>query len=52
MASRSARAMPGSVAECEASGSPKPPEIELYESYPLTDNDEIVSERITDAFRS
>ncbi len=39
-------------AECEASGSPKPPEIELYESYPLTDNDEIVSERITDAFRS
>ncbi|WP_432560597.1 amidohydrolase [Granulicoccus sp. GXG6511] len=39
-------------AECEASNSPKPPEIELYESFPLTDNDEIVSDRITDAFRA
>jgi amidohydrolase len=27
------------TAECEAAGSPLPPEIELYESYPLTDND-------------
>ncbi|MDO5682075.1 MAG: amidohydrolase [Propionibacteriaceae bacterium] len=39
-------------AECEASGSPKPPEIELYESYPLTDNDEVVSDHVTDAFRA
>ncbi|MDO5499034.1 MAG: amidohydrolase [Propionibacteriaceae bacterium] len=39
-------------AECEASNSPTPPEIELYESFPLTDNDEIVSDRITDAFRA
>lgn len=38
-------------AECEASGSPKAPEIELYESYPLTDNDVTVSDHVTDAFR-
>lgn len=37
-------------AECEAAGSPQPPEIELYESYPLTDNDASVTEKVTAAF--
>ena len=37
-------------AECEASGSPKPPEFEYYDQYPLTDNDVEVTERITRAF--
>ena len=38
-------------AECEASGSPKPPEFEYYDQYPLTDNDTEVTEKITKAFR-
>lgn len=37
-------------AECEASDCPKPPEIELYESYPLTDNDAEATARVTEAF--
>lgn len=37
-------------AECEASGSPQEPEIELFDSYPLTDNDATVTEKITKAF--
>jgi len=37
-------------AECEASGSPKPPEIELFDRYPLTDNDPDVTGRVADAF--
>lgn len=37
-------------AECQASGSPKEPLVELYDSYPLTDNDPVVTERITRAF--
>lgn len=37
-------------AECEASGSPKEPEIEVYEPYPLTDNDAGVTEKVTQAF--
>jgi hippurate hydrolase len=37
-------------AECDAAGSPRPPEIELYESYPLTDNDEAVTAKVTKAF--
>ncbi len=37
-------------AECEAAGSPQPPEIEIYESYPLTDNDPTVTEKVTAAF--
>ena len=36
-------------AECAASGSPKPAEIEQFESYPLTDNDPEVSSKIWDA---
>ena len=39
-------------AECEASGSPHPPEFEYYDQYPLTDNDPEVTEKITSAFRS
>lgn len=37
-------------AECRASGSPTDPEIEFYESYPLTDDDEVVSDPIAGAF--
>ncbi len=37
-------------AECLASGSPKEPEIELYESFPLTDNDAATTEKVTAAF--
>ena len=39
-------------AECEASGSPHPPEFEYYDQYPLTANDPEVTEKITAAFRS
>jgi amidohydrolase len=39
-------------AECEASGSPKPPEFDYYDQYPLTDNDPEATKRITAAFRS
>jgi hippurate hydrolase len=39
-------------AECEASGSPRPPEFEYYDQYPLTENDPEVTEKITSAFRS
>ena len=39
-------------AECEASGSPRPPEFEYYDQYPLTENDAEVTEKITSAFRS
>jgi hippurate hydrolase len=39
-------------AECEASGSPEPPEFYYYDQYPLTDNDSAVTKRITAAFRS
>jgi len=39
-------------AECEASGSPRPPEFEYFDQYPLTDNDRQVTEKITSAFRS
>lgn len=37
-------------AECEASASPQPAEIEQFESYPLTDNDADVNEKVTAAF--
>jgi hippurate hydrolase len=37
-------------AECQASGSPREPELELFESYPLTDNDAGVTARVADAF--
>jgi amidohydrolase len=38
-------------AECVASGSPRPPEFEYFDQYPLTDNNPEVTERITSAFR-
>lgn len=38
-------------AECEASGSPKEPEIELYEMFPLTDNDAEVTAKVTAALK-
>lgn len=37
-------------AECEASGSPKEPEFERFDRYPLTDNDADVTARVADAF--
>ena len=39
-------------AECEASGSPQPPEFEYYDQYPLTDNNPEVTEKITAASRT
>ena len=39
-------------AECDASGSPSPPEFEYYDQYPLTNNDSEVTGAVTDAFRS
>ena len=39
-------------AECEASGSPKEPEFETYDRYPLTDNDPTVTARVAAAFRA
>lgn len=39
-------------AECEASGSPRAPEFEYFDQYPLTDNNVEVTERITSAFRT
>jgi amidohydrolase len=38
------------TAECSASGSPRPPEFELFEHFPLTDNDAEVTARVTAAF--
>lgn len=38
-------------AECEASGSPRPPEFEYYDQYPLTDNDSYATEKISQAFK-
>jgi amidohydrolase len=38
------------TAECRASGSPKDPEFELFDRFPLTDNDEQATERVAGAF--
>jgi hippurate hydrolase len=38
------------VAECQASDSPKEPEFEFYDQFPVTDNDEAVTTRAHDAF--
>lgn len=38
------------AAECQASGSPKEPEFELYDSFPRTVNDDAVTDRVSDAF--
>ena len=37
-------------AECEASGSPREPDVEYYDQFPLTSNDPGVNERVTQAF--
>ncbi|GAA3117249.1 hippurate hydrolase [Kribbella aluminosa] len=37
-------------AECKASGSPRDPEFELFDRYPLTDNDAGITDRVTAAF--
>jgi hippurate hydrolase len=39
-------------AECDASGSPRAPEFEYFDQYPLTDNNAEVTNKITSAFRS
>jgi amidohydrolase len=36
--------------ECAASGSPKPPTFELYDHYPVTDNDTDATANVSDAF--
>jgi hippurate hydrolase len=38
------------VAECRASGSPAEPEFELFDRFPLTDNDAATTERVAAAF--
>lgn len=38
------------AAECAASSSPREPEIEVFDLYPLTDNDAAVTEKVTAAF--
>jgi amidohydrolase len=38
------------IAECQASNSPKEPEFELYDRFPLTVNDDAVTDRVSDAF--
>lgn len=38
------------VAECQASDSPKEPEFDFYDQFPVTDNDEAVTTRAHDAF--
>ena len=38
------------VAECQASGSPKDPEFELFDRFPLTDNDLATTDKLSAAF--
>ncbi len=38
------------TAECEASRCPEPPELELFDQFPVTDNDPTVTTRVADAF--
>ncbi|KUI39793.1 amidohydrolase [Mycobacterium sp. GA-2829] len=40
------------AAECVASGSPREPEFELFDRFPLTDNDPGATTRVHDAFAS
>ncbi len=39
-------------AECQASGSPKPADYELFDHFPVTDNDAETTKRVAEAFRS
>jgi amidohydrolase len=36
--------------ECEASGSPQPADFEMFDRFPLTDNDAMVTRRVAEAF--
>lgn len=38
------------TAECEASGSPEPPAFELFDHFPLTENDQQATETVATAF--
>jgi amidohydrolase len=38
------------TAECQASGSPQEPEFELFDRFPVTDNDTATTERVATAF--
>lgn len=38
------------TAECEASGSPQPPQFEYHDPFPLTDNSQEVYDRVSAAF--
>lgn len=38
--------------ECEAAGCPQEPEFRYYDQYPLTDNDDDVSSKVTEALRA
>jgi amidohydrolase len=38
------------TAECDASGSPRPPEFELFDQFPATDNDADATARVAAAF--
>jgi amidohydrolase len=38
------------IAECQASNSPKDPEFEFFDQFPLTVNDDQVTDRVSDAF--
>src|SRR3954470_1209130 len=38
------------TAECQASGCPREPEFELFDRFPLTDNDTVTTERVAAAF--
>jgi amidohydrolase len=38
------------VAECQASDCPKDPEFEVFDRFPLTDNDPVTTQRVTSAF--
>jgi amidohydrolase len=38
------------TAECDASGSPQPPEFEMFDQFPVTDNDDAVTQTVAAAF--
>ncbi len=38
------------TAECQASGCPKDPDFELFDRFPLTDNDPVTTDRVAAAF--
>lgn len=38
--------------ECEAAGCPQEPEFRYYDQYPLTDNDDDVSAKVTEVLRA